>query len=196
MGRPKAFNREEAVHTAMNTIWKQGYKACSVKVISEKLGITRSSFYNAFGSREELYIEAVQTYFDQLTCKDLTVLATKDSILKELCIEIYELCSTRGNDPEARGCFVVNGVTELMGVDEKISSVLVDVLSAGSSRIEEILEIAIQRDELPKQDVYIKARALQSVLIGINVMSKVIHDQNELWAIAKHSLEALELYRD
>ena len=51
MARPSKFDRKEAVELAMNEIWRDGYEANSVKALSEKLGITRSSFYNAFSSR-------------------------------------------------------------------------------------------------------------------------------------------------
>jgi len=62
MPRPAKFDRQEALDVVMNEIWRSGYEACSAKAISEKLGITRSSFYNAFGSREALFKEALDAY--------------------------------------------------------------------------------------------------------------------------------------
>ena len=59
MARPSKFDRQTAVELVMNDIWRSGFEANSVKAISEKLGITRSSFYNAFGSREALFLEAL-----------------------------------------------------------------------------------------------------------------------------------------
>lgn len=65
MGRPKAFDRDLAVEVVMNEMWERGYDACSVKAISEKLGITRSSFYNTFGSREKLFFEVIDVYLKE-----------------------------------------------------------------------------------------------------------------------------------
>ena len=48
MGRPAKFDRDKAIEIIMNEIWKKGYEACSVKALSEKLSITRPSFYHAF----------------------------------------------------------------------------------------------------------------------------------------------------
>ena len=196
MGRPKAFNREKAINTVMNTIWKHGYEASSVKAIAEKLGITRSSFYNAFGSREELFVEAMGAYIGQQPFKELDIEPRKTSILKDLSDEIKDICKARTNDTEARGCFAVNSVTELLGTNEKLTPVLENTVKAGLARLENILEIAVKRGEMEIEDIHVKALALQSVIIGINVMSKVIRDEKELWTIAKYNLEALQLYRE
>ena len=45
MSRAKAFDRDAALALLMEEIWEHGYEACSVKSMSETLGITRSSFY-------------------------------------------------------------------------------------------------------------------------------------------------------
>ena len=63
MGRPTSFNRDEAIETVMQEMWRNGYEANTVKALSERLGITRSSYYNAFGSREALFKLALEKYF-------------------------------------------------------------------------------------------------------------------------------------
>lgn len=45
--------------------WRDGYQANSVKALSERLGITRSSFYNAFESREAMFMEAFERYLER-----------------------------------------------------------------------------------------------------------------------------------
>ena len=62
MARPSEFDRRQAVDAAMRQIWHDGYEQASVKHLSEQLGITRSSFYNAFGTREDLFREAIVAY--------------------------------------------------------------------------------------------------------------------------------------
>ena len=65
MARRLEFDREKAVEIAMNQFWKNGFEASSVKSLSQAFGITRSSFYNAFGSHEALFEEALALYFEQ-----------------------------------------------------------------------------------------------------------------------------------
>ncbi len=66
MGRPRAFDRDQAVEQAMHLFWEQGYESTSLSQLKAGLGggISAPSFYAAFGSKEALYAEAVQRYLD------------------------------------------------------------------------------------------------------------------------------------
>lgn len=64
MGRPRSFDRDEAVHQAMNLFWQYGYECTSLAMLKANLGkgITAPSFYAAFGSKEALFEEVVDCY--------------------------------------------------------------------------------------------------------------------------------------
>ncbi|KPH83146.1 TetR/AcrR family transcriptional regulator, partial [Bosea vaviloviae] len=64
-GRPSQFDRDAALEAALMAFWRDGYQANSVKALSERLGITRSSFYNAFESREAMFMEALERYLER-----------------------------------------------------------------------------------------------------------------------------------
>lgn len=196
MGRPKTFDRDEALNTAMNEIWEHGYEACSAKAISEKLGITRSSFYNAFESRENLFIEVLEIYNGR--APDRAWFPTDDTgpVLKAISETIHNVCRKRISDNSARGCLVINSIAELVSRNEQLGPVVHDTFLTNVEYLEKVLGAAVERGELEKCDLRIKALALQNVLIGLNVMSKVIRDEDELWAATKHSLEGLGLYRE
>ena len=197
MGRPAKFDRQAAVERVMNEIWRHGFEACSVKAISEKLGITRSSFYNAFGSREALFLEALELYFSQSPDKALAAMDNKTSILKVLTNVFREVCRSRAADPEARGCMAVNCVAELVGVDDTLGPVLEKAVLGSLDRLERLLGQAAANGEIEdKGDLREKALALQNLLIGLNVMAKVVRSESDLWAAARQTLEGLGLYRE
>ena len=64
-GRPKTFDRSVALHQAMNLFWERGYIGTSFDDLIAVMGINPSSFYNAFGSKEQLYHEATEAYAAQ-----------------------------------------------------------------------------------------------------------------------------------
>ena len=195
MGRPAKFDRNAAVEQVMHEIWRNGFEACSVKNLSETLGITRSSFYNAFGSREALFLEALELYFTQSPDKVLAHMEKEDSVLKVLTDVLREVCRSRANEPEPRGCMVVNCVAELVGVDETLGPALEKAILASLDRLEHLLITAAKKGEIEdKGDLREKALALQNLLIGLNVMGKVVRNEADLWATAKQTLEGLELY--
>ena len=195
MGRPKEFNRDEAVDLVMDEVWEHGYEACSVKAISEMLGITRSSFYNAFGSREELFLEVLKAYSGP-PLREWFPINETCSVLKVISDKIHNICKARIDDSAARGCLAINSVIELVGKHDQLGPVLEKEFSINIKFFENLLAIAVERGELDKCDLHVKAQALQSLIVGLNVMSKLIRDEDELWATTKHGLQGLGLYSE
>src|ERR1700723_1424995 len=65
-GRPRAFDRDAALHRAMELFWRQGYESTSISDLTSAMGITAPSLYAAFGDKERLYLEAVELYKSDL----------------------------------------------------------------------------------------------------------------------------------
>jgi AcrR family transcriptional regulator len=61
-GRPKSFDRAVALQQAMKLFWERGYEGASFDALTAAMGISPSSFYNSFGSKERLYQEATEAY--------------------------------------------------------------------------------------------------------------------------------------
>jgi TetR/AcrR family transcriptional repressor of nem operon len=196
IGRPAKFDRQAAVEVAMNEIWKNGLEACSAKALSEKLGITRSSFYNAFGSREALFQEALDLYFSISPDRVLAHVGADASVLEVLTRMFRDVCRVRAADLEARGCMAVNCVAELVGVDATLGPVMEDAVRHSLDRLERLLRRAAANGEIEDTgDLKRKALALQNLLIGLNVMSKVVRSEEELWTGVELTLKGLGLYR-
>ncbi|SEP94126.1 TetR/AcrR family transcriptional regulator [Thalassovita taeanensis] len=198
MARPSNFDRDNAVQTAMQEIWSAGFDASSVKAISEKLGITRSSYYNAFGTREALFKEALAAYFAQSPDRILYTDVSNVPILTLLTSTLRDICASRAQDPEARGCLAVNCLCEKADTKgDPIGDLLIDSILTSAARLEELLTIAVSRGELPAEtDVHGKALALQNLIIGISAFSKAVHNKADLWLTARTTLEGLGLYSE
>jgi AcrR family transcriptional regulator len=63
-GRPVVFDRCKALSEAMKLFWERGYEGTSFDDLIAAMGISASSFYNSFGSKEELYCEATRSYLE------------------------------------------------------------------------------------------------------------------------------------
>lgn len=61
-GRPRTFNRETALDAAMMLFWKKSFTGASMNDLCEAMGIASPSLYAAFGSKEQLYSEAIRRY--------------------------------------------------------------------------------------------------------------------------------------
>jgi len=58
-GRPRSFDRDAALRSAMKLFWKLGYEGASMAALTKAMGINAPSLYAAFGSKEGLFKEAV-----------------------------------------------------------------------------------------------------------------------------------------
>src|SRR5262245_39775992 len=61
-GRPRSFDRDEALTAATMVFWKYGYDASSVAQLTEAMGIGVPSMYAAFGDKRALFEEALVHY--------------------------------------------------------------------------------------------------------------------------------------
>ncbi|ONN70123.1 MULTISPECIES: TetR/AcrR family transcriptional regulator [Pseudomonas] len=66
VGRPRSFDRTQAIDDAMLLFWRYGYEATSLSRLKAAIGggITAPSFYAAFGSKEALFKEVVARYME------------------------------------------------------------------------------------------------------------------------------------
>jgi AcrR family transcriptional regulator len=61
-GRPREFDREAALDEAMRLFWRKGYASSSMTDLCDAMGIRSPSLYAAVGSKEALYLEALDRY--------------------------------------------------------------------------------------------------------------------------------------
>ena len=61
-GRPRSFDRDEALSRALSVFWTKGYADASMSDLTAAMGINSPSLYAAFGSKEALFREAVRLY--------------------------------------------------------------------------------------------------------------------------------------
>jgi AcrR family transcriptional regulator len=66
IGRPRSFDRREALALAMEMFWRKGFAATSIADLCAALSIAPPSLYAAFGSKEHLYEECISYYMENV----------------------------------------------------------------------------------------------------------------------------------
>ncbi|WP_433177271.1 TetR/AcrR family transcriptional regulator [Actinoallomurus sp. CA-150999] len=61
-GRPRTFDRDEALDRATMEFWRHGYEATSIAGLTGAMGINPPSLYAAFGDKRRLFTEVVERY--------------------------------------------------------------------------------------------------------------------------------------
>jgi AcrR family transcriptional regulator len=62
IGRPRGFDRDVALQAAMVLFWRKGFAGASMTDLCDAMSIRSPSLYAAFGSKEALYLEAIDHY--------------------------------------------------------------------------------------------------------------------------------------
>lgn len=193
MARPAKFDRDEALGSALDIVWLEGVERASVKHLSEQLGMTRSSFYNAFGSRDDFLSEVIQRYSRQ--SPDSPLHQPAEGPIVPLIADVFRaICKARGEDPQSRGCLVVNMVCDQGSSDDGPGQQAGTMIQDSVERFTELISQAKRRGELPDSaKPRPLALALQSLMLGINVLAKAGQGEADLWLTAEQTLVGLGL---
>ncbi|MEM6455822.1 MAG: TetR/AcrR family transcriptional regulator [Acidobacteriota bacterium] len=160
-GRPKAFDREQALDAALHVFWQQGYGATAIGDLTEAMGIGRQSLYDTYGDKHALYLEALRRYtemrldamrqtFEQ-PGSPVAHLRTFFAMWKEEAMS----CNS--------GCMMVNSSTEVGHVDDAVARLIEKKMHRLEGLLQELLERARQAGELNDA---VSPRALARLILG------------------------------
>ena len=110
-GRPRTFDRAAALRDAMAVFWEHGYEGAAMADLTEAMGINSPSLYAAFGSKEELFREAVTLYEQTEGAAAMAALSTGATARAAIAgaLRANAIAYTEPENP--RGCMIVLAAT-------------------------------------------------------------------------------------
>lgn len=123
-GRPRNFDRTDALRRAMMAFWDYGYEGTSMSRLVAEMGINSPSIYAAFGSKENLFREAVALYRGTEGSRIWS--ATKAAPSARSAIEtMLNVSAEEFTQPDKpRGCLVILGLLHVDASNEQVYSEL------------------------------------------------------------------------
>ena len=115
-GRPRAFDRNKALHQAMRVFWSCGYEGASVSELAEAMGINKPSLYAAFGCKEALFREAIELYEREEGAPVSEALQNGRTARTAIETALRVNARSYTNPENPRGCMVV--ISALAGAPE------------------------------------------------------------------------------
>lgn len=105
-GRPRAFDTDQALDAALLTFWTYGYEGTSLGDLTEAMGINRPALYLAFGSKQELFMRALDRYYTVYGAH--TVAALDEPTARRVTEEYLRRWAAQLTSPDRpHGCFTV-----------------------------------------------------------------------------------------
>jgi TetR/AcrR family transcriptional repressor of nem operon len=173
MGRPRNFEADTVVERAMEEFWTHGYANTSPARLAEATGVGKGSLYNTFGSKRQLFDEALARYGRMGAERAEEVLSQPGTTRERIGAYLRETVDSDVAQPIRRGCLAVNTAAELGGHDQGITR----ALHAIEERIVAALAARIDqghRDGDVSSDVDARATAkfLLNTTAGLRIMAK------------------------
>jgi TetR/AcrR family transcriptional regulator, copper-responsive repressor len=108
MGRRKHFSREGVLQKALPVFWKHGFADASLQELEKATGVNKSGLYAEFAGKEDLFLESLRFYLDQLQRRGLLTVEPLGWDNIEQFLKLGP-SSTEGQ----KGCFAISSMREL-----------------------------------------------------------------------------------
>ncbi|WP_373182453.1 TetR/AcrR family transcriptional regulator [Halomonas campaniensis] len=191
-GRPIAFSPDEAASAAMQVFWARGYDAASTRDLLEAMHISRSSLYQAFGNKEQLFLEALRRYREALIGRLGRRLAAAPSAMDFLEALFRETADEAGSEHAALGCLIFNSATELGQRGDLPSHHARQSLAAITGLFHRaVVQAQREGDIAPERDAEALATYLTLGMAGLRTLLKSGADPDQARQAVALLLEAL-----
>jgi len=193
MARHKEFDRDEALHKAMEVFWSRGYNAASIQDLVEHMRISRQSLYDTFGDKHALYLQTLDRYREVESRKLFEMLKRPGPVKKSLQRLFEGVIEGALCDRQRRGCFIGNAMSELAGRCKQTAARTCSNMAAMEEAFYHALLRGKKAGELKSvRDPRAVARFLYSNLQGLSLMAKATRDRQTLEDVVKVTLSVLD----
>lgn len=188
MARHLEFDRTEVVSRAVDAFWQVGYEALPTLDIAAAMGVAKSSLYNTFGSKRDLFIESIDHYADSQRSK-LVSGSKNENVMPVLRQMLLDVAS---DNNAGRGCLLVNTAAEFGARDGEIQQHIKD----GFDGIRDTFASLIRAGQLAghlNPDVHPRQYALILVtgIAGLRILAKGGFTSTDLNPVIKNMLAGL-----
>ncbi len=169
----KTFDLEDATANAIAVFWDKGYEAASMADLTKAMRINKGSLYNAFGSKNKLFISALKQYDRDRTQRTLNRMNAADNPLDAIVGMFNQAIEHNCLHPDKKGCLLINTALELPHHDKEIQKMVTKSLD----NLKDFFEQNIRRGQSDGTiaahiDPQTTALLLRSLIVGLQVLSR------------------------
>jgi len=175
----------------MQVFWERGFAAASTDDLLTAMGIGRQSFYNAFGDKRSLYLEAMELYMRRTTEGHLARLEEPGSA-REGIVRLLEDLVPADDGLRKLGCMGIGSVSEFGVTDLELVSVRAKLGPILQACILKRLREGQASGELdPRMNPDAAAGFIQTIMAGLQVAARGGAGAEALRAMARFAVERL-----
>lgn len=189
MGRPREFDVDEALETAMELFWKKGYEGTSLTDLTEGMGITKPSLYGVFGNKEGLFLKALERY--ERTKMNFFHKALEEPNARDVAEKILRgFADSQTAETGPSGCMGINGALACSEAAAEIQKCLIENRHRGERELGARFERAKSEGDLPPgHEPFDLARYIMTISQGTAIQAASGADRPALYRVIDMALQ-------
>ncbi len=190
-GRPRSFDRNQALDAAVLVFWDKGYDGSSIADLTHAMGINRPSLYATFGNKRDLFIQAIDRYAATHGNRAFSAfrLEPDNRNAIEHFFDASIECALADGTP--RGCLINTVAIEAAENDAELRNKLADMFTHTDAAIARHLAANRDADAPQLHDPEELARMAHSVTHSIMTRARAGASRPELSQIAESFMAVL-----
>ncbi|SLN65223.1 TetR/AcrR family transcriptional regulator [Oceanibacterium hippocampi] len=185
MKRAAPYDRDTALDAAMSLFWDRGYHATSLKDLETTLKMKPGSIYAAFSSKENLYLLALERYFEAARARFREQMAKASSPLEGLAEHIRAYARLSPDDAARQACMLTRSLVDSCATEPVIAERTRAYLAGMRQEFAAVFARARTAGELhPDADVDRLARRFQANIAALRFEMHLGTNQADVAALA------------
>lgn len=182
---PPKNGRERLVHAAIEFIYLHGFQALGVDQILARTGVSKTTFYKHFESRDDLLVAAIQTrdQWEMASFNTAVQKLAKDDPRAQL-LAIFDVLDFWFNSPDYHGCQFINAASEFPNPHDPVHVVAADRKRKSREEFRDLAVAAGIADPETFADQY-------TALVEGTLVMRQIHGRNDAAKVIKPAVETL-----
>ncbi|MBB5402986.1 MULTISPECIES: TetR/AcrR family transcriptional regulator [Paraburkholderia] len=171
-GRPRLLERDVGLDIAARLFWEHGYEGTSIADLTEAMGIPPPSLYATFGSKEELYRQAVDHISKRENGQWLEALQGDMPAYDAIAFYLHD-AAARFTDPgRPRGCMISTAVLQYAEKSESVARTVAERRESWFQAVKARFDRAVAEGELAAEtDTEALARFYEAVVQGMSAQA-------------------------
>ncbi|WP_137926318.1 TetR/AcrR family transcriptional regulator [Cupriavidus sp. 2SB] len=194
MARPRQFDAHTALAAAQETFWAKGYQATSTRELTQAMGLTQPSLYNAFGDKRQLFMQALDDYLNRSLRERIARIESGYAPAQALEQFFAESIERGANELPHRGCMLINTALEASPEDPEMQAAVTLELTLLRDFFSRLVRAAQADGSIAAHhDADDIAAMLLSIQVGMRVLARVMPERALFEASVRPALGLLGL---
>ncbi|MFT7663709.1 MAG: AcrR family transcriptional regulator [Planctomycetota bacterium] len=192
MSRPRTISKEDSLERALLLFWERGYDRTSIADLSAAIGVGPSSIYNTFGSKEDLFREAIGRYVGTYADTAMQLVGTDNGegafeFVRGFMRELVKLYTTKG---QPTGCAIFQAGGAGVPTDSSACAITNEVKGSLQGLLRKRFEAYAKAGEELTASPKTLALFVVSTMRGISQLACDGATRAELMKVAEHASQS------